>query len=132
MWVEDFLATLDDTDPHNASFGGSIQGGEGDICEVSFCFCPHSTWLVFLIHGWPREEWEIVQMEGVEDLVSFLVEVGATRHPGATVEFIAVTFKVASIHGALKRLLPPHRKEEVRVDRDRRIAESDRQIEESD
>ncbi len=125
------VATLDDTDPHDASFGGSIQGGEGDICEVSFCFCPHATWLVLLIHGWPRREWEIAQMEGIEDLVSFLVGVGAT-HPGATVEFTAVTFSVTSIHGALKRLLPPQRKEEVRAERDRRIAESDRQLEESD
>ena len=117
------MATLDDTIANNASFGGSVFDGEGDTCEVQFCFCPHSTWLVFLIHGWPQEEWENILHEGHDHLISFLVEDVAPQYPETTVEFTAVTFSVRSIHGALKRLLPPQRKEEVRADRDRRIAE---------
>ena len=119
------MATLDDTVANNASFGGSVHDGEGDTCEVLLCFCPHSTWLNFFIHGWPQEEWERLLDEGNDDLISFLVEDVAPWYPGATVEFTAVTFTVSSIHGALKRLLPPQRKEKVRADRDRRIAESD-------
>eukprot|EP00986_Skeletonema_menzelii_P012818 scaffold7214_cov152-Skeletonema_menzelii.AAC.5 len=122
------VATLDDTLQNNAMFEGSIDDvSEGDSCQVSFCFCPHATWLVFLIHGWPREEWETIMMERNADetqhLVSFMVDDVAVQYPDATVEFKNVTFTVTSIHGALKRLLPPKRKEEVRADRDRRIAE---------
>ena len=47
----------------------------------------------------------------------------AAQYPDATIEFVKVTFKASSIHGALKRLLSSKRKVEVRADRDRRIAE---------
>jgi hypothetical protein len=52
----------------------------------------------------------------VEDVVA--------QYPDATVEFKNVIFVTGSIHGALKRLLPPKRKEEVRADRDRRRQEN--------
>mmetsp|Transcript_18479 Transcript_18479/g.28046 ORF Transcript_18479/g.28046 Transcript_18479/m.28046 type:complete len:329 (-) Transcript_18479:211-1197(-) len=131
------VASLDHTLPNNATFEGWIngedrrQGISGDACEVSFCFCPHTIWLVILIHGWPREAWEAVIQEDDYDqddqhVVHFLVENVAEQYPDATVEFIAVTFAIRSIHGALKRLLPPKRKEQVRADREKRkIARED-------
>jgi len=126
------MATLDDTDSSNPFFGGSIDGeweSSGDACQVLLCFCPHSTWLCFLIHGWPREEWEaVIQENDYQDeqhIIHFLVENVAEQYPDATVEFKDVTFAKRSIHGALKRLLSSKRKEVVRVDRDRRIAERD-------
>ena len=128
------MATLDDTDSSNPFFEGWIngedrrQGISGDACEVSFCFCPHTIWLVILIHGWPREAWEAVIQEDDYDqddqhVVHFLVENVAEQYPDATVEFKEVTFAIRSIHGALKRLLSSKRKEVVRADRDRRMAE---------
>mmetsp|Transcript_9796 Transcript_9796/g.19885 ORF Transcript_9796/g.19885 Transcript_9796/m.19885 type:complete len:334 (-) Transcript_9796:1714-2715(-) len=128
------MATLDDTDSSNPFFEGWIngedrrQGISGDACEVSFCFCPHTIWLVILIHGWPREAWEAVIQEDDYDqddqhVVLFLVENVAEQYPDATVEFKKVTFAIRSIHGALKRLLSSKRKEVVRADRDRRMAE---------
>eukprot|EP00985_Skeletonema_marinoi_P032261 scaffold39084_cov200-Skeletonema_marinoi.AAC.7 len=112
------VASLDDILPNNATFEGWIngedrrQGISGDACEVSFCFCPHTIWLVILIHGWPREAWEAVIQEDDYDqddqhVVHFLVENVAEQYPDATVEFKTVTFVTGSIHGALKRLLPP-------------------------
>ena len=124
------VASLDDTLQNNAIFNGWIDGSEGDACFISFCFCPHSIWLTFLIHGWPRDEWERWERviresnnDNSQDFVSFLVEDVADEYPNATVEFKTVTFCAKSIHGALKRLLPPRRREEVRADRDRRIAQ---------
>jgi len=133
------VASLDHTLPNNATFEGWIngedrrQGISGDACEVSFCFCPHTIWLVILIHGWPREAWEAVIQEDDYDqddqhVVHFLVENVAEQYPDATVEFKTVAFVAGNIHGALKRLLPPKRKEEVRADRDRRNAENDPEI----
>jgi len=118
------VATLDDTLLNNGTFDGWIDGAEGEACFISFCFGPHSTWLNVLIHGWPREEWEDMVEEydyTTQEFVPFLLGVAA-QYPGTTVEFIKVTFAVCSIHGALKRLLPPKRKEEVRAERDRRFA----------
>ena len=113
------VASLDDTLENNAIFNGWIDGSEGDACFISFCFCPHSTWLTFLIHGWPRDEWETVPNDNnTRNFVSFLVDDVADQYPEATVEFKSVSFAARSIHGALKRLLPPKRKEEVRADRD--------------
>ncbi len=118
------VATLDDTLINNGTFDGWIDGAEGEACFISFCFGPHSTWLNFLIHGWPRDEWDGMEEEydyTTQEFVPFLLGV-ADQYPGATVEFIKVTFAVSSIHGALRRLLPPKRKAEVRADRARRIA----------
>ena len=67
--------------------------------------------------GWPREEWEPILTEwnydDTRNFVSVLVDDVAVQYPDATVEFRHVTFAVSGIHGALKRLLPPKRKEEV-------------------
>ena len=57
------------------------------------------------------------------NFVSFLVDDVAVQYPDATIEFKSVTFCAKTIHGALKRLLPKKRKEEVREDRDRRNAQ---------
>ena len=128
------VATLDDTLEHNANFQGFVDGevnGEEDTvdtCEVSFCFSPHSTWLTIWIQGWPRDEWEAfiqANENHPDDINDFLVNDVADQYPEATVEFKSVTFVAKSIHGALKRLLPPKRKEEVRADRDSRNAEQD-------
>eukprot|EP00985_Skeletonema_marinoi_P034509 scaffold44103_cov161-Skeletonema_marinoi.AAC.6 len=129
------VATLDDTVSNNATFDGSIDGDRrqtisGDACEVSLCFCPHTVWLNFLIHGWPREEWEAVIQEDdyhqdERHIIHFLVENVAEQYPDATVEFIAVTFATRNIPGALKRLLSSKRKEEVCADLDEQIAERD-------
>ena len=127
------VASLDDTLPNNTTFEGWVDGDEidegeltSDACKVSFCFCPHSTWLTCLIHGWPREEWEeaiLVDDLDLDEIIPFLVEDVAAQYPDATIEFEKVTFTASSIHGALKRLLSSKRKVEVRADRDRRIAE---------
>ena len=121
-----FGGCIDDTLDENAIYNGWTDDGEGDTCQVSFCFPPHATWLTFHIHGWPREEWEPIMRERDYDetrnFVSFLVDDVADQYQYATVEFKHVTFAARSIHGALKRLLPKKRKEEVRADRDRRIA----------
>jgi len=125
------VATLDDELPNDAGFQGFVDGEDfestGDACAVSFCFSPYSIWLNILIHGWPREEWEAFiqsHLYGPDDICHYLVDIVAAQHPEATVEFEKVTFVAKHIHGALKRLLPPTRKEEVRADRDRRIAEN--------
>jgi hypothetical protein len=52
-----------------------------------------------------------------------LVETVAVHHPDATVEFLDVSFKASNVHGAFKRLLPPRRREQLRVVR--RDAERD-------
>jgi hypothetical protein len=133
------VASLDDTFANNPLFEGWISGEEeeeeeeeetstGDTCEVSFCFCPCSTWLVLSIHGWPREEWEaVIQANDIDpdDVLPFLVEDVAAQYPDATVEFKVISFVAKEIHGALKRLLPSKRKEEVRADREARIANKD-------
>jgi len=125
------VATLDDEFPNDAGFQGFVDGetseSTSDACAVSFCFSPYSTWLGLWIHGWPREEWEaFIQSPsyGPDDICHYLVDIVADQHPEATVEFREVSFVARYIHGALKRLLPPKRKEEVRTDRDRRIAEN--------
>jgi len=103
------VASLDDNLANSAIFEGWIDGDEsdegeesGDTCKVSFCFSPHTIWLTLF----------------------FLVEDVVAQYPDATVEFKNVIFVTGSIHGALKRLLPPKRKEEVRADRDRRRQEN--------
>ncbi len=131
------VATLDDNFPNDAGFHAFVNGNEGsfdgddnestsDACEVSIRFNPYSIWLSVLIHGWPREEWEaFIQADtyGTGDVFHYLVEIVAAQYPDTAVEFKEVTFVAIHIHGALKRLLSPKRKEEVRADRDRRIAE---------
>jgi hypothetical protein len=120
------VATLDDQLPHTAGFQVFIDGNEssddeGDEVKVSFCFSPHSIWLSVLIHGWPREEWEAVIQEdnvGPDDTMEFLVDTVANQYPDATVEFSDMCFVTKSIHGALKRLLPPKRVVEVRAERE--------------
>jgi hypothetical protein len=125
------VASLDDTLSHNSGFAGFINGNEGQLpehaVEVSVCFSPHFTWLDFWIYGWPREEWEaVIQADlGQVNIIPFLVEHVAAQYPDATVEFKGISFVAARIRGALKRLLPSKRKEEVRADRDKRIAEED-------
>ena len=50
--------------------------------------------------------------------MEYLVDTVATQHPDATVEFSDMAFVSKSIHGALKRLLPPKRVKEVRAERE--------------
>ena len=121
------VASLDDQLPHTAGFQVFIDGNEssddeGDEVKVSFCFSPHSIWLSVLIHGWPREEWEAfirADIVGPDDTMKYLVDTVATRYPDATVEFSDMNFVTKSIHGALKRLLPPKRVMEVRAEREK-------------
>lgn len=99
---------------------------------VKFCFCPNTTWLTVVVHGWPRKEWErvITRQEGEEvsdpvdpgDMIEYLVDTVATEDPEATVEFKDVSFVAENIRGSLKRLLPPKRKAEVTAERDARDA----------
>ena len=123
------LESLDDELRNRAGYEGFFDADEcdGDNAKaVSFCFCPNTLWLTVLVHGWPREEWEAV-VEGdridPEEVISFLVETVASRHPETTVEFKDISFTVKSINRALARLLPPRRKEEVRAERDGRETE---------
>ena len=101
------VASLDNNLPNNL-FGGSFGSNIGDSIEIQFCFCPHSTWLTILVHGWPREEWEAMMeaRDEPEDFVGFLVETVAAQYPDATVEFTDVCFVAKRVQGALKRLLP--------------------------
>ncbi len=126
------VATLDDEFPNDAGFDAFVYGEDSEstsssgACVASFCFSPYSIWLKVLIYGWPREEWEaFIQADtyGPDYICHYLVDIVAAQHPDARVEFKSVAFVAKHIHGALKRLLPPNRKEEVRADRDRRIAE---------
>jgi len=97
--------------------------------SLSFCFCPYSLWVSLEVHGWPRADWEaVVQPDDPdpETVIAFLVDNVASRYPDATVEFQSVSFVVSSIHGALKRLLPPRRQAQVRADRDSRNTEESR------
>jgi hypothetical protein len=127
------VASLDDQLPHTAGFQVFIDGNEssddeGDELKVSFCFSPHCIWLSVLIQGWPREEWEVVIQEdnlGPDDVMSFLVDGVATRYPDAIVKFRDMCFVTGSIHGALKRLLPPKRVEEVRAEREKNRSKKD-------
>jgi len=119
------IASLDDEMPNSPPCDGFLDPdlvNDGDNSKaVSFCFSPNSLWLIIVIHGWPREDWEqIIQANTLapEDSIRFLVETLAPKYPEASVEFKSVSFVVPTIHGALKRLLPPKRKELARADRD--------------
>lgn len=106
----------------NTSYEGWLNGSsdDDDIACVSICACPHTTWLSFRVRGWPRESWEPVYVEdsiNPGEIVNYLVETIATEFPEATVEFDSVSFVANNVHGALKRLLPPRRKEDIRADR---------------
>ena len=123
------VASLDDTLPHNSGFAGFINDNEGQlpehVVEVSVCFSPHYTWLDFWIYGWPRDEAVQAGDLGQDEIIPFLVDNVAAQYPDALVEFKCISFVATRIHGALKRLLPPKLKKEVRADRDKRIAEED-------
>jgi hypothetical protein len=119
------VASVDEQLPHTAGFqvfidGDEISDDEGDELTVSFCFSPHSIWLRVLIHGWPREDWEVViraDNVGPDDVMEFLVDTVAAQYPDATVEFTGMCFVTKTIRGALRRLLPPKRVKEVRAER---------------
>ena len=129
------VASLDHNDDDRELFELYIDGDDSDsdagedeatsdACSISFCFSPHSTWVKCLIHGWPREQWEqVIRIDNMNhvNLLNFLVDVVAVQYSNTTIEFEVVTFVTGTIHGALKRLLPPKRKEEVRANRDQRI-----------
>eukprot|EP00577_Skeletonema_sp_RCC1716_P018893 CAMPEP_0113438146 /NCGR_PEP_ID=MMETSP0013_2-20120614/37797_1 /TAXON_ID=2843 ORGANISM="Skeletonema costatum, Strain 1716" /NCGR_SAMPLE_ID=MMETSP0013_2 /ASSEMBLY_ACC=CAM_ASM_000158 /LENGTH=322 /DNA_ID=CAMNT_0000328855 /DNA_START=1 /DNA_END=969 /DNA_ORIENTATION=+ /assembly_acc=CAM_ASM_000158 len=105
---------------------------DGDACSIKIEFCPQSTILTFFIRGWPEAEWKAVMEEedayAEHDIIPFLVENVAVQYPEAIVEFKSIKFSAKKIHGALKRLLPPKRKEQVRADREKRkIAREGRQ-----
>ena len=53
--------------------------------------------------------------EGIDtlDIIGYLVDTIAASSPEATVEFHHVSFVSGHVHGALKRLLPPHRGDEA-------------------
>jgi hypothetical protein len=116
------VASLRHTAGFQAFFDGNdISGGVGDELMVSFCFSPHCIWLHVLIHGWPRAEWEaFIRADNVDpdDTMEFLVDTVATQYTDATVEFNIINFVTGSIHGALKRLVPPKRVVEVRAERE--------------
>lgn len=123
------LDSLDDQLDNRAIYEGFLDpdGIDSDNAKaVRFCFCPNALWLTVVVHGWPREAWEAVIETDPEDVIRFLVETVAAQYPETTVEFKAVSFVVGTIQGALKRLLPPKRKEEVRAERDERDAEDSR------
>jgi hypothetical protein len=93
---------------------------------VKICFPPNITCLTFVVHGWPRQEWEVTMAAlanknfDPSGLMEHLVETVATRHPNATVEFNNVAFLKSNVRGALKRLPPPSRREEMQAYRARR------------
>jgi hypothetical protein len=99
---------------------------------INFCSyrSTYSLWLSVVVHGWPRQEWEAaITARNDEnyrvdppDMIRYLVETVAAQNPNATVEFLDVSFKASHVHGAFKRLLPPRRREPLRVVR--RDAES--------
>lgn len=96
-----------------------------DVAGVHICFGPFTTWVNLSIRGVSRASFEAkiqIYAEDLEagDIVKFLVETVGQEYPEATVEFKSVAFVALRIHGALKRLLPAKRREEVRADRDER------------
>jgi len=105
--------------------GSEVESPDDGVCGVSICFCPHATWLMMWIRGWPREDWEAkIQADDLnpDEIIGYLVDEVAVRYPDAAVQFKDVSFVAKSIHGALKRLLPAEQNAEVRADRDERIA----------
>lgn len=100
----------------------SSSDPDGDNAKaVSLRFCSSSIWVDILVHGWLRDDWEaMIEAEGVDekDWASFLVETVASEYPEATVEFLSTNFWAKTIHGALKRLLPPRPRFESLAERD--------------
>jgi len=127
------LESLDDQLENRIEFDGYLDpddDGDTDNSKyVSFCFPPNTLWLGVVVQGWPRREWEaVVQADDLanEDMVDFLVNTVAEQHPEAVVEFISLAFTVNSVPGAIKRLLPPTRREEVEADRLQRTTPENR------
>jgi len=121
------IASFDDELNNRADYEGFFDYSDSDSDNskrVSFCFGPYSSWVLLEVHGWPRADW--ADDTDPETVIAFLVDDVASRYPDATVEFKSVSFVVSSIHGALKRLLPPRRQAQVRADRDSRNTEESR------
>jgi hypothetical protein len=117
------LASLGDGLGNHASFRGYAPSADkdGDNAKAVSFVCPNSICVKVLVHGWPRHDWEfMIEVFGVapEDMVSLLVESIASDYPEATVEFVSTSFLAKTIHGALKRLLPPRRRLELQAERD--------------
>lgn len=104
--VEVFFNTDEDNDDENSK-------------SITLCFAPNSTWLNAVVHGWPSGA---IDPPEVLNSLEYLVDDVADEFPDATVEFKSTSFVVRHIHGALKRLLPPKRKEAVDADRAERLA----------
>jgi hypothetical protein len=124
--------SLDNDDEANrAPFEGFWNSTDADYDEdepvsVSFCFSPNAMWLNCWVYGWPRREWvSVVTAENaddehfvdIEDVMDYLVDTVAARHPNATVDFRTVSFNVSTVHGAIQRMLPPARKQELDAER---------------
>lgn len=126
------FATLSNTTRNGQYFEGWLttqdlaDENDENVVGVDICFCPYSTWLKLIIRNWPKASFTAkIQADDLEaaDITYYLVETVAREYPEATVEFTSVAFVAKHIHGALKRLLPARRREEVRADRDGRMAQ---------
>ena len=117
------LESLNDQQSNRAHYEGFLDRYDHDSDTsktVSFCFCPNSTWLTIVVHGWPRESWQADVEEDTVYTITELVKIVGTKFPDATIEFLEVSFVSGNFHAALKRMLPPKRKTAVRAERDER------------
>lgn len=101
--------TFNDQGPNGE--GGCEGWFEGETNMASLCFFPHSTWVEVAITGLP--EGHMHEHFHTEDFITYLVDTVAVAYPDTKIEFRSVAFVSGYIHGALKRLLPPQRRDEA-------------------
>jgi len=116
------LASLDDDFGHREDYEAFIDPDEESDTDNSktVSFRINSLWVVLVVHGWPRAEWEaVIEADDLapNSVIEFLVETVALNHPEATIEFKYALFVVRTIPAVLKRLLPLKRKKEVEAER---------------
>lgn len=129
------LESLDDQEANRAPLDGFFPTLTPDESRnhakpVQFCFSPNATWLSIVVHDWPLDLFRLTVQDNVvdaEDVIDFLVETVAVRHPEATVEFVDFTMPNTHIPAAVQRLLPPARLTEVQAERAERLADEDRE-----
>jgi hypothetical protein len=88
--------------------------------QVSIRIGPYSK-ITFMVHGWPRHEWEAAMADNVihqDSMIDYLVGTIAARHTTATIKFQGIAFVAKQIRGVLNRCLTPKRQTEVCTERE--------------
>lgn len=107
------LESLDDQQDNRAYLAGvlDLSADDTDTSKVvRVCFCPNSTWLSLVVHGWPRQNWEAAvrgEQFDADGVISFLVDTIAPEFPEATVSFDHILMVERHIPVAFQRFLSP-------------------------